>query len=593
VRSTNLLAKIDHQISGRDQVTVRYSLYDTESQNSRNAGGLNAPSASSALDNLDHTVAVGNTLALSGSTLLEARAQFAHSDLQAPPTDPMGPAVSIAGIASFGRLSNSPTGRLNTLSQVVANLSHQTGGHAFRSGVDFLHNDNLITFPRAVRGTFTFSSLANFLAGVYNNAGFTQTFGAIDVAQTNPNVGLYAQDEWRIHTGLTVNLGVRYDLQFLETTDTDTNNLSPRVGMAWSPFDSGGTVVRGSAGLFYDRVPLRALANALLSAGNSTNLDQLRQVSVSLSPAQTGAPVFPNILPAVVPSVTLVNLATMDRNLQNAFSRQAGIEVEHQPGERMTLGLAYQYLQGRHLLMAINQNVPACVASGTNNGCRPNPNHANNSQSSSAGRSNYHGLHLSLVQRPARWGHYRVSYALSKSMNNLGEFFFSSPIDPFDLAKDWGRSDDDQRHRLVVSGTVQSTPATAATAWDRIRQGLQISGLVQAYSALPMNITSGVTTIQGTAARPVVNGAFIARNAGTGSSFFSASVRVSRVFRVSSRVEVEALVEAFNVTNRRNVVTRNTNFGSGAYPANPSPAFGEITALGEPRTLQFGLRTRF
>ena len=90
-----------------------------------------------------------------------------------------------------------------------------------------------------------------------------------------------------------------------------------------------------------------------------------------------------------------------------------------------------------------------------------------------------------------------------------------------------------------------------------------------------------------------MNGAFIARNAGTGSSFFSASARVGRVFRVRGRVEVEALVEAFNVTNRRNVIARNANFGSGAYPANPSPAFGEITALGEPRTLQFEPRTRF
>ena len=330
VHSTNLLAKVDHQVSGRDQMTVRYSLYDADSQNSRNAGGLNAPSASSALDNLDQTVAVSNTLALSGRTVLETRAQFAHSDLQAPPTDPIGPAVSIAGVASFGRLSNSPTGRLNRLSQVVANLSHQAGGHAFRIGVDFLHNDNVIVFPRAVRGTYTFSSLANFIAGTYNNAGFTQTFGATDVAQANPNVGMYGQDEWKIHPTLTLNLGLRYDLQFLETINTDTNNLSPRVGIAWSPFDAGSTVVRGSAGLFYDRVPLRALANALLSAGNSTDLDQLRQISVSLSPAQTGAPVFPNILPAVVPSVTLVNLATMDRNLQNGYSQQASAEIEQQ-----------------------------------------------------------------------------------------------------------------------------------------------------------------------------------------------------------------------------------------------------------------------
>ncbi len=593
VHSTNLLAKVDHQVSGRDQVTVRYSLYDADSRNSRNAGGLNAPSASSALNNLDQTIAVSNTLAVSGRTVLETRAQFAHSDLQAPPTDPIGPAVSIAGVASFGRLSNSPTGRLNRLSQVVANLSHQAGGHAFRIGVDFLHNDNVIVFPRAIRGTYTFSSLANFLAGTYNNAGFTQTFGATDVSQANPNVGMYGQDEWKIHPTLTLNLGLRYDLQFLETIDTDTNNLSPRVGVAWSPFDTGSTVVRGSAGLFYDRVPLRALGNALLSAGNSTDLDQLRQIGVSLSPAQTGAPVFPNVLPAIVPSVTLVNLATMDRNLQNGYAQQASAEVEQQLGGRMTVGLTYQYLRARNLLMAINQNVPACVAAGTNNGCRPNPNYANNAQSSSAGRSNYHGLHLSVVQRPAQWGHYRVSYALSKSMNNLGEFFFSSPIDPFDLSKDWGRSDDDQRHRLVISGTAQTTLTQATTAWQRIRRGFQVSAMLQAYSALPLNITSGLTTIQGTAGRPIVNGTFIERNAGTGSSFFSVNARVSRVFQVKGRVELEALVEAFNVTNHKNVLTKNANFAAGAYPSSPSATFGDILAVGEPRTLQFGLRTRF
>ncbi len=131
--------------------------------------------------------------------------------------------------------------------------------------------------------------------------------------------------------------------------------------------------------------------------------------------------------------------------------------------------------------MSINQNVPTCVAAGTNNGCRPNPEYANNSQYSSAGESNYHGLHVSFVQRPARWGHYRVCYTLSKSMNNVGEFFFSSPIDPFDLSKDWGRSDDDQRHRLVLNGAVHTSMAPAHdAAGEKLRHGFQLSGMLQA-----------------------------------------------------------------------------------------------------------------
>ncbi len=581
VDSLNLLAKVDHQVSGRDQLSLRYGRYDADASNARGAGGLNAPSASSALDNVDQAVAAANTLTFGFRTVLETRAQLARSGLQAPPTDPIGPAVSIAGVASFGRLSNSPTGRRNRMYQIVNNVSHQRGTHAMRAGVDFLHNENGIRFPRAAGGAYTFSSLATFLTGVYNNTGFSQTFGVPGVEQVNPNVGIYAQDEWKAVSGLTFNLGVRYDLQYLETLETDTNNLSPRLGVAWSPSASGRAVVRGSAGLFYDRVPLRALANALLSAGNTTEVTKLRQIAISLSPGQSGAPVFPATLAALVPAVTLPNLATMDRRLQNAYSRQASVELEQQVGERVTVSAGYQYLRGLNLLMSINQNVPSCVPAGTNNGCRPIPDYANNGQFSSAGESNYHGLHLAFLQRPGAWGGYRLSYTLSKSMNNVGEFFFSSPIDPFDLNKDWGRSDDDQRHRLVANGSLQ------------VPGGFQVSGVVQAYSALPFNITSGVTTIQGTAGRPIVNGEFIERNAGTGSDFFNVSARVSRTFALRGSVRLETIVEGFNLTNRVNVVARNTNFGGGAYPDSPVPSFGQATAVGEPRSAQLGLRVSF
>ena len=181
--------------------------------------------------------------------------------------------------------------------------------------------------------------------------------------------------------------------------------------------------------------------------------------------------------------------------------------------------------------MQINQNVPSCVVAGTNNGCRPNSSYANNNQYSSAGRSVYDGLHVTFVQRPTRWGSYRVSYTYSKSMNNVGEAFFSSPIDPFDIDKDWGRSDDDQRHRLVVTGSINTSMAPATTAWQHVTHGFQLSGMVQYYSALPFNIASGSTTIQGTAGRPIVDGEFIERNAGVGGDFSTVSLRVNRTFR--------------------------------------------------------------
>jgi hypothetical protein len=447
--------------------------------------------------------------------------------------------------------------------------------------VDVIYNDDRIEFPRARQGSYAFSSLENFLEGTYNNAGFTQTFGAASVSQHNPNAGVYAQDEWKAPPSLTINAGLRYDLQFLETIRTDTDNLAPRAGFAWTPFASGRTVIRGGAGLYFDRVPLRALANALLSAGNTTDPASLRQSAIALSPGQAGAPVFPATLDAPVPSITLPNLSTMSRNMQNAYSRQASVELEQQIGSRATLSAAFQYTRGRHLIAAINQNVPSCVPSGTNNGCRPNPAYANDSRYSAAGSSEYKGLQLSFVHRASAWGHYRVAYTFSKAMSDVGSFFFSSPIDPFDLSKDWGRADDDARHRLVVSGSLDG-PA-----------GLLVSGTLRAYSHLPLNITSGTTTVQGTAARPVVDGAFIPRNAGVGPDFFTLDLRAGRRWALPAGVGLDTFVEAFNLTNRANAVTINGNFGTGPYPAAPRPSFGAVTAVGDPRTVQLGARLTF
>ena len=362
-------------------------------------------------------------------------------------------------------------------------------------------------------------------------------------------LGFYAQDEWKVSRRVTLNLGIRYDLQFLKTIATDTNNFSPRAGFAWSPFESRRTVVRGGFGLFYDRVPLRALANALLSGGNTTTTGPDSQVSLSLSPTQAGAPVFPTILTSA-PVGVLANFSTMNPHMQNAYSEQGSLEVEHQLGTRATVSAGYQHLRGLHLIASVNQNVPACVAAGSNNGCRPNPAFANNSQYSSLADSRYDGFHVSFVQRPTRWASYRVSYTFSKSLDNVGEFFFSSPIDNANIWRDYGRSDDDQRHRVVFDGAVHS-------------HGFQMSGMMQYYSALPMNITTGATTIQGTAARPLVNGDFIGRNVGTGNDFFSVSSRISRTFALSDRWRMEVMAESFNALNHRNNLTKNGTFGTG------------------------------
>jgi hypothetical protein len=585
VRTNNAFGRIDHRFSVNDEFNVRYNLYTVDSQNSRGAGALSAVTAAAALHDVDNTIAASNIATLSPRTVNETRGQYTHSDLTAPPNDAVGPAVSISGVASFGTLSVSPQGRLNNLYELVDNLSHQAGAHSLRAGVDFLYNDVTIVFPQSARGSYSFSSLTSFLAGAYNNSGYTQSFGNPVVKQGNPNFGLYLQDEWKLSPSFTLNAGLRYDLQFLNAIATDTNNLSPRVGFAWSPFTNGRTLVRGSFGLFYDRVPLRALSNALQSSRNTTNITPQTFVTLSLSPTQTGAPLFPSTI-NTPPSGVLVNLTTMDPEMQNAYSQQATLQVEQQLSDKTTVGISYQHVRGLHLIASINLNTPTCVATGTNNGCRPNPSYGNNKQYRGAADSYYDGLSVSFVQRPSRWGSYRVSYTWSKAIDDVGEFFFSSPINNFNIAQDRGRSDDDQRQRVVFDGTIHTSTDAATSTWSHIRNGFLLSGVLQYYSALPFNITTGASSIQGTTMRPcvpgvtnctqVLPGTVIGRNTGVGFDSFTLNARLSRTFRLGERFRLESIAEAFNALNHRNDLIPNGTFGTGVYPTSPSPSFGKL-----------------
>ena len=603
VHTTNFLAKMDHRFNEKDQFNARYSLYNVNATNSRGVGGLSAVSAAAGLSDLDQTIAVSNVYAISPRTVNETRGQFTNSNLLAPPNDAVGPAVSISGVASFGTLSGSPTGRYDRLFEIVDNLSHQKGPHAFRVGVDFLYNDLTITFPMSNRGSYSFSSLANFQNGIYSS--FTQVFGNPVNHQTNPNVGFYAQDEWQVSSRFTLNAGVRYDLEFLKTISTDTNNVSPRLGFAWSPLASRRTVVRASFGLFYDRVALRPLANALLSGDNTTNINQIQLLSTALNFGQTGAPVFPNIL-ATAPTGLPVSFSTMDPHIPNAYSEQGSLEIEQQLGNKGTLSVSYQHVRGVHLIASVNLNTPTCTAAvDPVNLCRPNSAYQNNKQYSPAADSEYDGLSLSYVERPVRWGSFRISYTYSKALDDVSEFFFSAPLNNFNIHQDWGRSDDDQRHRLVFDTTIHSSLDPAHSLWQRISHGFQLSGILTYYSPLPFNIVTGATNIQTTTSRPCVGLAgnaaactnnvaiMIGRNTGTGFDFFNINTRLSRTIPIGERLHLEAIADIFNILNHPNYEIPNNSFGTGVYPTNPSATFGQPTAVADPREAQFALRLTF
>jgi outer membrane receptor protein involved in Fe transport len=541
--TTNLFARIDDMITPSDELTARLNTYDVTSDNSRSAGGLNAVSRGTGLSNHDRTIAATNLWTISGGAISETRGQITRSRLDAPPNDLAGPAVNINGIASFGTLTVSPTARDIDLGEVVQNVTLLRGNHSLKAGVDLLRNRVTIAFPGALQGVYTFSSLANFLAGDY--ASFQQAFGEPETHQTNDNIGAFVQDEWRATPRLMIDAGLRYDVQELPSLiRIDRNNVSPRIGAAWDIRGDGQSVLRAAAGLYYDPIPLRAVSNALQRNGVTYRVAIVDRTS-------TGAPIFPHVMPSF-PAGLQTNITTIDSDIQNSSSTQAMLQYEQQLGAASSASIGVEHLRGRNIIMSRKISTT-------------------NTQFQSIGDSWYDGVTVAVTKRPVSWGSVRLSYTFSKGLDTSGNFFFSQPQDANDVAAERGRSDNDQRHRLSLSGTLNMP-----SHW-------MLSYIASYASALPFNIQlpndrngNGVFND-----RPIGVG----RNTGRGFDYRALDVRLSRTFPLTSRVSIETLVDAFNVLNRANYQVPNNII--------TSPTFGQPTAVNDPRQLQVGVRLLF
>ena len=179
----------------------------------------------------------------------------------------------------------------------------------------------------------------------------------------------------------------------------------------------------------------------------------------------------------------------------------------------------------------------------------------------------------------------RASYTYSKSIDTSGNFFFSSPQDNRDLRAERGLSDNDQRHRLVLSGTLEApafAPPRVALA------GFRLSYIFQYGSRLPFNVLTGTDRNGDTNFNDRPAG--VGRNTGRGFDHASLDLRLSRRFALAERAALEFVVEGFNVLNRANLQLPNNVYGAGARPL---AACGRATAAADPRQIQLGLRLDF
>jgi hypothetical protein len=286
---------------------------------------------------------------------------------------------------------------------------------------------------------------------------------------------------------------------------------------------------------------------------------------------------------------TKPNITRIDTEIKNSYSEQISFQVERELLRNASLSIGYVHLRGLHLILSRNVNVPRFPASaGVANLGRPDPNFGNISRFESSGDSYYNALIAAYNQRVAGWSSLRVSYTLSKAIDDAGNFFFSSPQDNFNLRDDRGPSDNDQRHRLTVSGSIEAPHTNHPSAFRRALEGFQLSYIFSYASAPPFNVLTGTDRNFDTNFndRPVGVG----RNTGRGFDSASLDLRLSRKFHFTEHLEMEAIVEGFNVLNRANFQLPNNTFGTGATPL---ATFGRPTTAGDPRQIQFGLRLGF
>jgi hypothetical protein len=467
----------------------------------------------------------------------------------------------------------------------------------------------------------------------------------------NNYFAVYAQDDWRVSPRLTLNLGLRYEIDtnvknvshfdevnplvrpFLKGDRTrDKNNFAPRVGFNYSTAD-GRTSVHGGYGIYYDRVTLEIISlergldgRALpieVRAGNVFYIPPPCLFDPTCGQFPPPAPTLANPFAGfVLPGAGAGGINIIDHGLQNPSVQQTNFGIQQQFAGNYVVRADYLHNFGTHFIIGrtVGQVFNPVIGG---------VDLVKNIESSV--KTKYDGLLLSVEKRYAQRFQFRASYTLSKAFNYANDDqipFSNGPVDPANLQLEYGPTPNDQRHRFAFAGVFDAP------------YGFRLAPLVTLASGVPMDIllpdgSSRIPSLQRNAGgRLFHNGAelnaFIAEvNAAGGvggvplplvspdarfnDSFNSFDLRVSKVFKLREHVSFEPIAEVFNLFNVTNVLgVSNVNYSGFSNvlvrdsndPSNPgflrSTGFGRpvttaggVFGSGGPRAFQFAVRVTF
>jgi len=344
-------ARLDHNISSGNRLTLRLNASPSTVTGIEVAGqdqpaGQNAYSRTSQQTYRDWAGVVQDTWTIGNSKINEFRFQYARRGLSFfyNTKIPAGsyPAVNIPGFGYFGREPYSYVQRTEQRYQFTDNFSWSVGRHALKFGADFNYLPLNAIFTVNYGGVYDIGSISESDVAIFGfvnpdpknlpnfpglspvqayGAGlpgdFIQGIGSPSDSFNNIPIGVFWQDSWRMNPHLTVNYGVRYDVEIApkfkppvglaapayntlglqKGIQTDKNNVQPRIGLAWDPKGDGKTVVRASYGIFYDHPLLALYFLGDASDGSSSTQLGINGIGLCSNPTGTGNPLNLNAIP--------------------------------------------------------------------------------------------------------------------------------------------------------------------------------------------------------------------------------------------------------------------------------------------------------
>ncbi|HEX3253387.1 MAG TPA: carboxypeptidase regulatory-like domain-containing protein [Pyrinomonadaceae bacterium] len=463
----------------------------------------------------------------------------------------------------------------------------------------------------------------------------------------NTYFAAFIQDDWRVHRQLTLNLGLRYELDtdvknvsrtgelnplilsFLHgERRRDKNNFAPRIGFNYSDSE-GHTNIHGGYGIYYDRVTLeiqtleRGLDGRALPvevrAGNLFFIPPPFLFDPVNGVFPPGAPTLANPFTGfVLPGAGAGGINIIDNDLQNPMVQQMNFGMQREFGDKFALRADYVRNIGTHFIIGrVIGTVPFNPVVG-------GPDIVKNLESSA--RTKYDGLLLSLEKRFANHYQFRASYTLSRSANYANDDqipFSNGPIDSNDLRREYGPTPNDQRHRFSFSGVFQlpgeirvAPILTLASSVpidillpdgsSRVCELQRNAGARQFHTGAELNAALSQINAAGgslcpnpdpaTGFKPRVLVPLVRDDLKLGDTFSSLDLRVSKVFRIGERWTIEPIAEVFNLFNVTNVLgVSNVNYSGFSNVLVPdsndpsSPGFLRSSSFGQPVTTAGGV----